>query len=75
MVKGEIIEDVNEKEKYPYLGMRKLNGKIIQIVLFVKENSGTLIIDTDGRNIGYYSTNWGESLFEIFEGKLTLETC
>ena len=66
---------INEKEtqvktKYPCL--KKWNGSDIQVVQFTSENTGTLVYESNGKDLGFYSTEWSEEHYTPFTGSITL---
>ncbi len=56
------------QREYPYLGIN-LSG---QVVLFHAQRKG-MNVNGEGWPIGFYSSDWLESEFQVFEGQVTLE--
>lgn len=59
-----INEDSKSDNEYPYIGIDPNDN---QIVYFWEDNTG-LDLQT-----GFFDDNWEESLFEKFNGTITLE--
>jgi hypothetical protein len=70
MLKIELKQEVEQAQKYPYIGISS-NGKI---VLFSSKGYGVLLEDPKKFHlIGYVSHSWIEHHFEPFKGQVILE--
>jgi predicted DNA-binding protein (MmcQ/YjbR family) len=67
------VKEVDKKEKertYPYIGIHKAQERL---VLFTAPKKGITLRKDNNYAAGYYMDGWGESLFDVFDGQITLE--
>jgi hypothetical protein len=70
MLKIELKQEVEQAQKYPYIGSSNRG----RIVLFSSKGHGVLLKDPNGsRSAGDVSDSWNESCFEPFKGQVILE--
>jgi hypothetical protein len=62
-------QDTSEEDKYPYIGI----GEQGSIVLFQKQDTGTVLVKNDVYEVGYFMMNWDEGSFTKYKGSITLE--
>lgn len=64
------VKEVKKERKYPYIGIHEIHMGLI--VLFSKQNKGTVLQPDKSYSIGEYSHTWVESNFKPFEGTVEL---
>ena len=70
MITAEVKESKEVRTEFPKL-MKSITTNTI--VLFVDENSGTVVLDNSGYELGNYLDGWVSSNFKDFNGELTLK--
>lgn len=70
MVKVEVVDQYQEKiTKYPCLGICVDDGLV---VLFTRENIGTVLKSANFHRVGHHDDTWVMSYFTPFKGELKL---
>ncbi len=69
-MKSEIIQEQPEDSaiEYPCL----MQGKYGLVVLFVKEDCGVVVMQSDVYSLGYYAKDWATDTFTPFKGQIVL---
>ena len=67
---------INEKEtpvqsKYPCLKQWP-DTFVSHVVIFTEKNTGTIVYESNGKDLGFYSTEWTEEHYTPFTGSITL---